>query len=126
MTNRFLTLGAVAGALGVAMGAFAAHALRTQSSVEALGWFETGARYHMLHALALVAAGLGAGHVRETPRVVAGTCFAAGIVLFSGSLYAMALTGWRGLGAVTPIGGAAWIAGWIALAAGSMHGRRAG
>ena len=125
MTNRFLLLGAVAGALGVACGAFAAHALRTQLAVDALGWFETGARYQMLHALALVAVGLGTGHVREPHRVVAGTCFAAGIVLFSGSLYAMALTGWRGLGAVTPFGGMAWIVGWISLAVGSVNGHRA-
>jgi uncharacterized membrane protein YgdD (TMEM256/DUF423 family) len=125
MTNRFVFLGAVAGALGVAGGAFGAHALRTRLSAEALGWFETAARYQMLHALALVASGLATGQVRDPHRSVAGTCFAAGIVLFSGSLYAMACTGWRGLGVITPFGGTAWIAGWIALAVGSVHGRRA-
>jgi uncharacterized membrane protein YgdD (TMEM256/DUF423 family) len=125
MANRFVFWGAVAGALGVAGGAFSAHALRVRLSAEALGWFDTAARYQMLHALALIATGLATGQVRDRHRTVAGWCFAIGIVLFSGSLYAMACTGWRAFGAITPLGGTAWIAGWVVLALGSVRGRRA-
>ena len=121
MQRSFVTWAGVFGALGVAGGAFGAHALRERISPEALGWFETGTRYHLMHALALLGAGLAAGSAGSRALRVAGVCFALGILLFSGSLYALALGAPRWLGAVTPFGGTAWIAGWIALAAGSVR-----
>lgn len=130
MQRSFIMWAGVFGALGVLCGAFGAHALRDRISPEALQWFETGTRYHLLHALALFGTGLAAGHVQDRARRVAGVCFAGGIVLFAGSLYAMALGGPRLLGAITPLGGAAWMVGWIALGVGSArrhddHGRSA-
>ena len=121
MQRSFILWAGVFGALGVLCGAFGAHALRSRISPEALGWFETGTRYHLIHALALFGTGLAAGHVDDRARRVAGACFAGGIVLFAGSLYAMALGGPRLLGAITPLGGAAWIVGWIAISAGSAR-----
>ena len=112
----WLMLGAVNGFLAVAAGAFGAHALRARLSAEVLATFETGARYHMYHALGLVAVGLLAG-LRPSPLLaVAGGAMLAGIVLFSGSLYALALTGVKGLGMVTPLGGLGFLAGWLLLA----------
>lgn len=96
-------------ALAVAAGAFAAHGLRDRLEPRVLDVFETGARYHMYHALAIIAAGLLAA---RGP----GWLFQAGIVLFSGSLYALALTGVKGFGAVTPIGGLLFLVGWLWLA----------
>ncbi len=108
----FWRLGGILGALGVALGAFGAHGLRDVVEDPAhLEWWETGARYHLIHALALLGV---AAHPR--PPRAAGWLFVAGIGLFSGSLYVMTLTGIRALGAVTPLGGLALIAGWITLA----------
>lgn len=112
----FVILGALLGGLGVAAGAFGAHALRAQLEPRMLEVFETGARYQMYHALALLAVAWVLQQTQATAAQVAGWAFVAGILLFSGSLYAMAFTGIRGLGAVTPIGGAAFIVGWAALA----------
>ena len=128
MQRSFITWAGVFGALGVACGAFGAHTLRERISPEALGWFETGARYHLLHALALFGTGLAAGQMSERAQRVAGVCFGAGIVLFSGSLYALALGAPRAMGAITPLGGTAWIVGWVALATGSArrNNRRSG
>lgn len=105
---------AIAGASGVAFGAFGAHALRSRLDATALSTWNTAVLYHLLHACVLVALILFA---RATGRTVTlpATLFAAGIVLFSGSLYLLALTGWRWLGPVTPVGGLAFLAGWIAL-----------
>ncbi len=105
----------VAGALGVLLGAFGAHGLRTVvTDPHLLEVWEKGSRYHLVHALAL---GLVAAHpARPT---AAGVAFVLGILLFSGSLYAMTLTGVRALGAVTPLGGLSFIAGWLLLAAAS-------
>jgi uncharacterized membrane protein YgdD (TMEM256/DUF423 family) len=117
MDRMFLLIGAVAGFLGVGLGAFGAHGLRARVSPEMLAVFETGVRYQMYHALAL---GLMAAVVPRlaSRRLVmaAGWCFAAGIVLFSGSLYLLATTGLTLLGAITPLGGAAFLAGWACLA----------
>ena len=115
----WLLAGAVNGFLAVAAGAFAAHGLSRRLSPDALSWFETGARYHAYHALALLAIGL--LPVREPirpgwPLGLAGGGFLAGILLFSGSLYLMALTGQRALGFVTPFGGLCFLAGWAGLA----------
>src|SRR5436190_8620820 len=98
----FGALGAVFGFLGVAAGAFGAHALRARLTPELLQVYETGARYQLIHALVLVGVALAAGRHAGTALTLAGWMFAAGIVLFSGSLYALALTGTRGWGAVTP------------------------
>lgn len=112
MTQSWWTVAGIMGALGVALGAFGAHGLKNAvSDPELLAIWETAARYHLIHALAL---GLVAVHPGE-PRL-AGWLFVAGILVFSGSLYALVLSGVRVLGAITPIGGLALIAGWIALA----------
>ncbi len=117
MDRLFGTLGAIFGAIGVGAGAFGAHALRSRLAPDMLAVFETGARYEMYHALALLAVALLLGRQPPSPAWAgaAGWLFAAGIVLFSGSLYALALTGVRGFGAVTPLGGLAFLAGWICL-----------
>jgi uncharacterized membrane protein YgdD (TMEM256/DUF423 family) len=111
-----VTLGALFGGLGVAAGAFGAHALRTQLEPRMLEVFETGVRYQMYHALAVLAAAWLWQQTSATAAQVAGWAFVVGILLFSGSLYAMAFTGVRAWGAVTPLGGAAFILGWVALA----------
>ncbi len=114
MDRFFLGLGAVLAALAVAAGAFAAHGLRARLTPELLAIFETGARYQMYHALGLLAVACVVG--RAPGAAAAGWCFVAGVVLFSGSLYALALSGARWLGAVTPLGGLAFLAGWLVLA----------
>ena len=116
MDRTFLLLGAVAGFLGVGLGAFGAHGLRSRLTPEMLAVFETGVRYHMYHALALVLTSLIVARAGGWLVVAAGWAFTAGIVLFSGSLYALALTGVTTFGAVTPIGGLAFLAGWACLA----------
>jgi uncharacterized membrane protein YgdD (TMEM256/DUF423 family) len=113
----FVILGAILGALGVAAGAFGAHASKAQLEPRMLEVFETAARYQMYHALALFAVAWIYQHTQAQAAQVAGWAFVVGILLFSGSLYAMAFTGVRGLGAITPIGGVAFLVGWAALAA---------
>ena len=113
----FLRLAALFGGTGVALGAFAAHGLRGRLTPERLATFETGARYQLLHALALLAvAALLARLDARAPAAPwlarAAWSWCAGIVLFSGSLYLLALTGVRWLGAITPLGGVGFIAGW--------------
>ncbi|MGH7355651.1 MAG: DUF423 domain-containing protein [Candidatus Rokuibacteriota bacterium] len=117
MVDRaFLTLGAVSAALAVGLGAFAAHGLRGRLGPDALATFETGARYHMYHALGLVAVAWAASRWPGGATAAAGWLFVAGTVLFSGSLYLLSVTGQKWLGAVTPLGGVAFILGWLALA----------
>ena len=116
MERTFLVLGALSGAIAVAAGAFGAHALKARLSPDLLAVFETGARYQMFHALGLVAAAWAAARFPGGAASAAGWLFLAGTVLFCGSLYVLALSGVRWLGAVTPLGGVAFIAGWIALA----------
>ena len=132
MEQTFLVLGALFGFLGVALGAFGSHAVRAKLPPERAATFETGIRYQLWHALALFAV-VFVGSLRfvsprmsneltlledsiQWPAWVAGWLFVAGIVLFSGSLYALALSGRRGWGAVTPLGGACFLLGWLALA----------
>lgn len=106
------TIAGVVGALGVALGAFGAHGLKQSvTDPHLLEVWETAARYHLIHALALLAV---AAHPTQ-PRW-AGVAFVVGIIVFSGSLYTMTLTGHRWLGAITPIGGVSLIAGWLLLA----------
>lgn len=116
MDRTFLLIGALAGAIGVAIGAFGAHGLRGRLSPEMLAVFETGARYHLYHALALLAVAALMGRIDGRLITAAGWLFTSGIVLFSGSLYLLALTGVTTLGAVTPLGGLAFMLGWACLA----------
>ena len=118
MDRLFATLGAVSALLAVAAGAFGAHALRSRLSADLLAAFETGARYQMYHALALLLVAWAATRWPGPPVRAAGWLFVAGTVIFSGSLYVLALTGARALGAVTPVGGLAFLAGWLALTIG--------
>jgi uncharacterized membrane protein YgdD (TMEM256/DUF423 family) len=118
--SPLIALGALNAAIAVGAGAFAAHGLRDRLDARALEVFETGARYHMYHAIAMVLAGaLGASLARAQ---TAGWIFQAGIALFSGSLYALALTGAKGLGAVTPLGGLGFLVGWLWLAWAAWRG----
>ncbi|HET7041946.1 MAG TPA: DUF423 domain-containing protein [Gemmatimonadales bacterium] len=122
MDRRFLLLGAIFGGFAVAAGAFGAHALRAQLTSEMLAVFETGARYQMYHALALMGVALVRGHLPGRLVAGAGWCFVAGILLFSGSLYLLALTGTRWWGAVTPLGGVAFLVGWGCLGVAAWRG----
>ncbi len=116
MERLFVVAGAVSGGLAVAAGAFGAHALRARLPPDLLAVFQTGAQYQLAHALALVASGWMAGRAPGGASVAAGWLFLAGTVLFSGSLYALALSGVRALGTITPFGGVAFLGGWAALA----------
>ncbi len=116
MDRTFLLAGAIAGLIGVGFGAFGAHGLRERLSPDMLAVFETGVRYQMYHALALLLTAAVAPRVAGKAIVAAGWLFVAGITLFSGSLYVLAVTGVRVFGAITPIGGVAFLAGWAALA----------
>jgi uncharacterized membrane protein YgdD (TMEM256/DUF423 family) len=117
--NRPLgVLGGVIGGLAVMAGAFGAHGLRGRLSPDLLSVFETGARYQMYHALALIAVALLLERRPSGPLRASGWCFAGGTVVFSGSLYLLALTGTGWWGAVTPLGGVALIVGWGLLAYG--------
>src|SRR5947199_3253121 len=107
MDRTFLLAGAIAGLIAVAFGAFGAHGLRGRLSPDMLAVFETGVRYHMYHALALILVSFVLGRFSGWLVYTAGWCFVAGIVLFSGSLYALALSGVTILGAITPLGGVA-------------------
>jgi uncharacterized membrane protein YgdD (TMEM256/DUF423 family) len=115
MDRNFMLIGAVAAFIGVGFGAFGAHGLRSRISPEMLVVFETGVRYQMYHAFAILITALALVRLDGPLIRAAGWCFAAGIVLFSGSLYTLALTGITVLGAITPIGGLAFLAGWACL-----------
>jgi uncharacterized membrane protein YgdD (TMEM256/DUF423 family) len=116
MERLFFSLGGVSAMISVAAGAFAAHALRDRLPPGSLAIFETAARYQMYHALGLVAAAWAASRWPSPWSNWAGWLFVTGTLLFSGSLYALALTGTRWLGAITPLGGVAFLAGWLCLA----------
>jgi uncharacterized membrane protein YgdD (TMEM256/DUF423 family) len=115
MNKTFLLIGALAGLMGVGLGAFGAHGLRGRLSPEMLAVFETAVRYQMYHALALVLTAVILGRMDGWLVRTAGWAFTAGIVLFSGSLYVLALTGITAFGAITPIGGLAFLLGWGCL-----------
>jgi len=112
----FVSLGAASAFVAVAAGAFGAHALRARLTPELLAVFETGARYQMYHALGMLAVAWAAARWPGSLTQWAGWLFVAGTVLFSGSLYALSLSGIRWLGAITSLGGVAFLAGWICLA----------
>jgi uncharacterized membrane protein YgdD (TMEM256/DUF423 family) len=116
-------VGAVLGGIGVALGAFGAHGLRGRVDEPLLSVWETASRYHLIHALALLAVGWMAGRAQAKTIRIAGVAFVVGIVIFCGSLYTMTLTGVLWLGAVTPIGGVAFLIGWFVLAWAAIRGR---
>ena len=111
-----LLFAAASGFVATAMGAFAAHALRGRLDADAIGWLETGVRYQFFHTLALLGLSIWLHQAATLLLQWSGRAFMAGILLFSGSLYLMALTGWRGFAWATPIGGLALLAGWLLLA----------
>lgn len=121
MDRIFAALGAVSAFIAVAAGAFGAHALRSRLTPELLAVFETGARYQMYHALGLFAVAWAASRWPGSVVTAAGWLFVLGTLLFSGSLYALALTGVRQLGAITPLGGLCFLAGWAGLAFGILR-----
>ena len=116
MERIWLMAGAILGATSVMVGAFGAHGLKNKVPADLLAVFETGAKYQMYHALALVLVGVLWARYAGTSLSLAGWSFLFGTLVFSGSLYVLTLTGLRWLGAITPIGGVALILGWIALA----------
>lgn len=122
MTRIFLAIASILAGLSVAAGAFAAHALRQKLSERAMEIFDTGARYQMYHALALlvVALLLTRAEAPQSTLVAAGSAFILGIALFSGSLYALSLTDIKWLGAIAPLGGAAFLIGWSCLAVAAL------
>jgi uncharacterized membrane protein YgdD (TMEM256/DUF423 family) len=122
LDRTFAVIGAVLGFLGVAAGAFGAHALRARLTPEDLATFETAARYQMYHALALLAVAWAASRWPGAAASAAGWLFLSGTLVFSGSLYLLVFTGARWLGAVTPLGGLALLAGWLALAWAAARG----
>ena len=103
-------------ALSVAIGAFGAHMLEDKLAPDEIAVYETGVQYHMIHGLAVVLTGLAAGVLGQSKKLFwAGALFIAGIIIFSGSLYTLSISGIKWLGAITPIGGVSFIAGWIML-----------
>ena len=117
MARTFWWMGCTFGLVAVAAGAFGAHGLKSRLSEDLLAVFETGVRYQMYHAFALIAAAWAYSRWPGALTSAGGWLFLAGTVVFSGSLYALSLTGQRWLGAVTPLGGLAFLAGWLCLAA---------
>jgi len=125
MSKFWILLGSLSALLAVAAGAFGAHALKDRLSPESLNAYEVAVRYQMYHSLALLLVGI-LSMFPDTNRWLnwAGSAFLLGIILFSGSLYALSLLGARGLGAVTPIGGLAFLVGWAALAITVLHPKK--
>lgn len=127
MRRVFLFLGGLFGGLGVVLGAFGAHTLKARLTPELLAIFETGVRYQIYHALALLAVAL--LHARRPAKglmTASGWLFVVGTLLFSGSLYALALGGIKWLGAITPVGGTAFILGWFCLAVAALRDHKGG
>ncbi len=121
MAQTWIILGCVLAGLGVAAGAFGAHALEHTMSPDLLEAFGTAARYQLIHALALLFVGLATERWPDRRWDVAGFLFTAGVVVFSGSLYVLSMTGSRWLGAITPIGGGCFLAGWLVAALASRR-----
>lgn len=117
MAKLFISLGSILAFLGVALGAFGAHALKSRLTPDMMKIFETGVQYHMLHAIALVMVGIISHWLNDSQLLAwSGRMFLAGIIIFPGSLYVLTMTGIRTFGAITPIGGLAFLAGWFLLA----------
>ncbi|CAM3547223.1 DUF423 domain-containing protein [Paenibacillus lupini] len=125
MSHKYFAYGAIGAALAVALGAFGAHGLKDTLSEDMLEVYETGVRYHMYHALALMLVALLADRIGDTKLVKVGArLLIVGIVLFSGSLYALALSDISVLGAITPLGGVAFLVGWGYIAAAALRARK--
>jgi uncharacterized membrane protein YgdD (TMEM256/DUF423 family) len=122
MDRLFFALGSLAGLTGVAAGAFGGHVLRNRLDAELYAVFEVAARYHLYHALALLGAAWACGRWPGPWSHAAGWCFAVGLVLFSGSLYGLSLSATRWLGAITPVGGVCFMAGWLCLGLAAWRG----
>ena len=118
MLRMFVALAALFGFTGVALGAFAAHGLKAHLSAEYLAVFQTGVHYQMLHALALLGVALLAERLPGRLLRATASLFVAGILLFSGSLYLLALSGLGKLGMITPLGGVTWLVAWFCLGLG--------
>lgn len=125
MQRTFMAWGAVLMALSVAIGAFGAHMLEGRISADEMAVYETGVHYHMIHGIAVIITGLAAGLFGESRKLFwAGVLFIAGVLIFSGSLYVLSLSGIKWLGAITPIGGVSFIAGWLVLMSSAWSGKR--
>lgn len=122
MDRLFFALGSLSAFVAVGLGAFGAHALKARLAPEMLAIYETGVRYQLTHALALLAVGYACTRWPGPAATASGWLFVAGTLLFSGSLYVLSLTGVRWLGAVTPLGGAAWLVAWLCLAWSAWRG----
>jgi len=123
MTKLFLALGSVNAALAVMLGAFGAHGLKSRLTTEMLEIYQTGVDYHFYHALGLLAVGLIAYHLPDSTWIKwSGWLMLAGIIIFSGSLYVLSISGIRWLGAITPIGGLSFIIAWIFLTIAVLKG----
>ena len=122
MANPWLALGAAYGFLAVALGAFGAHALKRRLPADLLAVWQVAVEYHLAHALALLAVGILARQTAGPALTLAGAGFALGVLLFSGSLYTLALSGLRAFGAVTPVGGLLLLVGWAALVYAAWRG----
>lgn len=122
MQNLFFALGSGLSLLAVVLGAFGAHALQSRLAPEMLATFEVAVRYHIYHSLGLLAAAWAASQWQNQLTAAAGWCFFLGILVFSGSLYLLSFTGIRWLGAITPIGGVAFIVGWGCLTLAAIRG----
>jgi uncharacterized membrane protein YgdD (TMEM256/DUF423 family) len=121
MLKTFMMLGSISAFLSVALGAFGAHLLKSKLSTEMLNVYQTGVQYHMIHSLALILIALLADRLGNSSLVnVSGWAILIGIVLFSGSLYALSLSGIKVLGAITPLGGVSFLLGWALLAIAAM------
>jgi uncharacterized membrane protein YgdD (TMEM256/DUF423 family) len=118
----FFIIGSIAGLLGVGLGAFGAHALQNVLQGEMENTYQTAVRYHLIHAVALLAVAWAVSHWDSALLPMAGYSFVVGLILFSGSLYALSVTGLRALGAITPFGGIAFLLGWALLALGAYQG----
>jgi uncharacterized membrane protein YgdD (TMEM256/DUF423 family) len=123
MDRLFTAIGAVSAFISVGAGAFGAHALKARLPPDLLAVFETAARYQMIHALALLAVAWAITRWPRRATAASGWCFIGGTVIFSGSLYLLALTGAPGLGAITPVGGVLFLVGWLLLAYAAWRGR---
>ena len=121
MDKTFIAAGALLGFLGVALGAFGAHALKSRLAPDMLAVFEVGVRYQMYHALALLGVAWACTRWPGPLTAASGWLFIAGVVIFFGSLYALSLSGVRWLGAVTPVGGLALLTGWLCLALAALR-----
>lgn len=122
MERFYFIAGSISGLIAIGLGAFGAHGLKGRLSAEMLNAFEVGVRYQMYHALALLAVSWAFSRWPRAEVTAAGWLFVAGTVIFSGSLYFLSVSGIRWIGAITPIGGAAFLLGWLCLALGAWRG----